>query len=89
MVIDLIVNHRSIALHKPTKYRRSLEHVDIIMGADHAKKQYHIHRSCDATASRMTIRSSACSLYCLFHANRQFFHSNACNQYFRSSSVIP
>jgi hypothetical protein len=39
MAIDPIVNHQSVALYKPTKDRRLLEHIDIVMGADHAKKK--------------------------------------------------
>jgi hypothetical protein len=37
MAIDLIVNQRSIAIREPSKDGRSLEHVDVIMGAGHAK----------------------------------------------------
>jgi hypothetical protein len=75
MAINLIVNHYTIALYKPTKDRRSLEHVDVIMGTGHAKKrECQIHRSCDATTSRMKVHPSACPLYCPCHANRHLFH---------------
>jgi hypothetical protein len=33
------VNQRNIALHKPSKDRRSLEHIDITIGAGHAIKR--------------------------------------------------
>jgi hypothetical protein len=39
MAIDPIVSHQSIARCKPTKDRRLLEHIDIVMGAGHAKKK--------------------------------------------------
>jgi hypothetical protein len=38
MDIDLIVNQQSIALRKPSKDQRSLQHVDVIVEAGHAKK---------------------------------------------------
>jgi hypothetical protein len=38
MAIDLIVKQQSIALRKPSKDQRMMEHVDVIVGAVHAKK---------------------------------------------------
>src|SRR4051812_1188096 len=39
------------------------------------KKECHIQRSCDATASNMTVHPLTCPLYWPCQANGQFFHS--------------
>jgi hypothetical protein len=38
-MIDIIVNHWSIAFNKPREYRREMEHVVVIMGTGHAKEK--------------------------------------------------
>jgi hypothetical protein len=38
-LIDLIVNHSSIAYNKPREYWREMEHADVIVGTGHAKEK--------------------------------------------------